>query len=311
MEKINLSLFGEGPSKYEKKLKALEDAVEDDRLKPIDFIGKRYYTLEYIQKANEELSDKLKTENSEYDESAHLAEWEFTYVLNHEEALPGCRARLASEYDDHKNAIDIVCNLKDENGNSQVFGVDVATATSEHAVKEKFARGDHPRGQVPAGCSFIKFYEDGDYVACMKGVPRFIVGASPLFNGQQKYFDNFNLEEDGTVSHSPDPDLRFNILSSLFVQSTTLIKELSNNPSGEEQTCERAISTCRAVRIAAKRGLVRLLGAKDEKDFQKKLQEKIEEAKHIEVNGHPDYCYTHIINESRRRFILANRKYMA
>ena len=307
MEKINLSLFGEGPSNYEKKLKALENAVEDDRLKPIDFIGKRYYTSEYIQKANEELSDKLKTEDSEYDESAHLAEWEFTYVLNHEEALPGCRARLASDYDDHLNAIDIVCDLKDKDGNKQVFGVDVATATSGRAIGEKFARGDHPRGQVPAGCSFIKFYEDGDYVACMKGVPRFIVGASPLFNGQQKYFGNFNLEEDGTVSHSPDPDLRFNILSSLFVQSTTLIKELSNNPSGEEQTCERAISTCKAVRIAAERGLARLLGAKNKKDFYEKLPEKIEEAKHMEVNGHPDYCYVNIINESCKRLNLANK----
>ena len=307
MEKITPSSPGEGPNDYTEKLRALEAAVEADRFRPIDFIGKRYYTKEYIDKANKELSEKLATESKDYDESAQLAEWEFTYVLSHEDSLPGCRARLASEYDDHLNGVDIVCDLERDDGKKYVFGIDISTATSRSAIDAKFARGDRARGQVPAGCSFVKFYDDGERVACLKGVPRFVLGVSPLFCGQQEYFDKFHLQDDGTVSHKPDPDLSFNILSSLFIQSTTLAKELSKNPSGEEHTCDRAIDTCKAVRLAAKKGLVRLMGARNELDFHQKLNKKLMEAMKAQVNGYTDECYRGIIAESRRRLDLINQ----
>lgn len=177
VEKIKKSPYScEYYTENEKKVMALENAVEADRLQPINFIGKRYYTKEYIDKANRELSKKLSTERGSGDNEGRLAEWEFTYALGHGETLPGCRASLASEYDDHINGIDVVCKLKSEDSDKpHVFGIDICTTTLPDAVNKKFTRGDHSRGDIPIGCSFIKFYEDDGFVACMKGIPRFIM----------------------------------------------------------------------------------------------------------------------------------------
>ena len=113
VEKIKKSPYScESYTENEKKVMALENAVETDRLQPINFIGKRYYTKEYIDQSNRELSKKLSTERDSSDNEGRLAEWEFTYALGHGETLPGCRASLASEYDDHINGIDVVCKLK-------------------------------------------------------------------------------------------------------------------------------------------------------------------------------------------------------
>jgi len=98
VEKIKKSPYScESYTENEKKVMALENAVETDRLQPINFIGKRYYTKEYIDQANRELSKKLSTERDSSDNEGRLAEWEFTYALGHGETLPGCRASLASE----------------------------------------------------------------------------------------------------------------------------------------------------------------------------------------------------------------------
>lgn len=302
-EKLRNTSYGEEYlSENEKKVRALEETVEADRIQPIDFIGKRYYTREYIDKANKELSEKLSTERGPGDDDGRLAEWEFTYVLGHEETLPGCRASLASEYDDHINGIDVVCKLKSGSSDKpHVFGIDICTATLRDAVNRKFARGDRPRGDVPIGCSFIKFYENNGFVACIKGVPRFVVGSSPLFIGHQKYLDNFHLENDGSVSHNPDPNLQFNILSSLFIQSSNLERKLQKKGTGDEFTRERAIGTCKAVRIASGRALYRLMGIKQSEDFYKRLNEELIKARELKVNGYRDICYAGIISESLKR----------
>ena len=298
----NISYGEEYLNENEKKMRALEDAVEADRIQPIDFIGKRYYTREYIDKANRELSEKLSTECGSGDEESKLAEWEFAYALSHGETLPGCRASLASEYDDHVNGIDVVCKLKNEKeGKPYVFGVDIVTATLPDAVSRKFIRGDRPRKEVPIGCSYVKFYEDNGFVACMKGVPRFVVGASPLFIGHQKYLDNFHLEEDGSVSHTPDPDLQFNILSSLFIQSRNLEKRLQEKGTGDEFIRKRAIGTCKAIRIASGRSLYKLMGVKQGEDFYKRLNEELVRARGLKVNGYRDACYASVVNESLKR----------
>ena len=53
VEKIKKSPYScEYYTENEKKVMALENAVETDRLQPINFIGKRYYTKEYIDQAN-------------------------------------------------------------------------------------------------------------------------------------------------------------------------------------------------------------------------------------------------------------------
>ena len=300
VEKIKKSPYScEYYTENEKKVMALENAVETDRLQPINFIGKRYYTKEYIDQANRELSKKLSTERGSGDNEGRLAEWEFTYALGHGETLPGCRASLASEYDDHINGIDVVCKLKSEDSDKpHVFGIDICTATLPDAVNKKFTRGDHSRGDIPIGCSFIKFYEDGGFVACMKGIPRFIVGASPLFIGHQKYLNNFHLEEDGSVSHTPDPDLQFNILSSLFVQSSTLVKKLQESSTGDEIIHKRATKTCRAVQLTSGRALYRLIGIKQGEDFYKRLNEELIKAQQLKVNGYRDVCYANILKES-------------
>lgn len=298
----NISYGEEYPNENERKMKALEEAVEADRIQPIDFIGKRYYTREYIDKANRELSEKLSAERDPGDNEGRLAEWGFTYVLGHGETLPGCRASLASKYDDHMNGIDVVCKLKAENSDKpHVFGVDICTATLPDAVSKKFTRGDRPRGDVPVGCSFIKFYEDNGFVACMKGVPRFVVGASPLFIGHQKYLANFHLEDDGSVSHTPDPDLQFNVLSSLFIQSSTLERRLQKKGTGDEFTRERAMETCNAVRLASGRALYRLMGVKQGEDFYKRFSEELTKARELKVNGYRDACYANVVNESLKR----------
>lgn len=298
----NISYGEEYFNENERKKRALEDAVEADRIRPIDFIGKRYYTREYIDKANRELSEKLLTERDPGEDEGKLAEWEFVYALGHGETLPGLRASLVSEYDDHMNGIDVVCKLKSENNDKpHVFGIDICTATLPDAVSRKFARGDHPRGDVPVGCSFIKFYEDNGFVACMKGVPRFIMGASPLFVGHQKYLDNFHLEDDGSVSHTPDPDLQFNILSSLFMQSSNLERKLQEKGTGDEFTRERAIGTCKAVRLASGRALYQLMGVKQSEDFYERLNEELIKARELRVNGYVDVCYASVVNESLKR----------
>ena len=75
------------------------------------------------------MAEILQKQTGESEESAQLAEWEFVYALNHQETLPGCRARLASKYDDHRNGIDIICTLADEQGIDYIFGIDVTTST--------------------------------------------------------------------------------------------------------------------------------------------------------------------------------------
>jgi hypothetical protein len=286
----------------ERKKKALEQAAESDRTQPINFIGKRYYTREYINKANKELSEKISTEHGSGDVESKLAEWEFVYTLGHEEVLPGCRANLASEYDDHINGIDVVCKLKNKDDDQPyVFGIDICSAINPDAVSKKFARGDYPRGDVPAGCSFVKFYEDDGYVACLKGVPRFVLGASPLFVSHQKYLNNFHLREDGSVSHTPDTDLQFNVLSSLFIQSSNLRKKLQKKGTGDELIRKRAIETCEAVRLASGRALLRLMGMKNGEDFYKRLGEELNKARRLKVNGYVDGCYANVLNESLKR----------
>lgn len=298
----NISYGEEYLNENEKKMRALEDAVEADRIQPIDFIGKRYYTGEYVGEANRELSKKLSAKRGPDDDDGKLGEWEFAYVLGHGETLPGCHASLASEYDDHINGIDVVCKLKSEDSNKpHVFGIDICTATLPDAVSRKFARGDRPRGDIPAGCSFIKFYEDNGFVACMKGVPRFVVGASPLFIGHQKYLANFQLDDDGSVSHTPDPDLQFNVLSSLFIQSSNLERKLQKKGTGDEFTRERAIGTCKAVRLASGRALYKLMGVRQGEDFYKRLNEELVKARELKVNGYKDACYTSVISESLKR----------
>ena len=95
VEKLKNTLLGEECfSEREKKIRVLEEVVENDRIQPINFIGKRYFTKDYIDKANRELSSKLLTERGIGDEDSRLAEWEFTYALNHEEVLPNCRTTL-------------------------------------------------------------------------------------------------------------------------------------------------------------------------------------------------------------------------
>lgn len=288
-------------SEYDKKRRVLEKAVEDDRPKMIDFIGKRYYTQEYIDEANNRLAMKLAGEGDDADEDAKLAEWVFTYALGHEETLPGCRAMLASEYDDHLNDTDIVCTLTDEK-DRHVFGIDISTATSSRAVLDKFKKGDHPTGAAPSGCKYIKFYKDNDYVACLNGVPRFILGASPLFIGHQKYLDNFQVTDEGLVSHAPDKDLKSNILMSLFLQSSAIKRNLMENPDGNEKTRERAINTCSAVREASREELKRLLGTEDKTEFAKKFNEELARIRSLRVNNYVDACFTTVINESVRRF---------
>jgi len=293
---------------YDRKVQTLSSAVEASRIKEIDFLGKRYYTAEYLEKANQELAEILQKQTGESEESAQLAEWEFVYALNHQETLPGCRARLASKYDDHRNGIDIICTLADEQGIDYIFGIDVTTSTLKDNIEKKFAQGDYPRakGQVPAGCSFIKFYQDGNRHACIKGVPRFILGTSPLFNGHQKYLDKFHIQADGSVSHEPDPDLRFNILSSLLIQSHTLEHNLIKNPTGDDAVRERAIKTCSIVRSAAFDGLAELMqipeGSNFSKLFDKKFNQNLRRAKALKVNGHPDYSYNYLINEAMKRY---------
>ncbi len=276
--------------------------MEADRIRPINFIGKRYYTREYVDEANRELSEKLSTERGSGDDDGKLGEWEFAYVLGHGETLPGCRASLASEYDDHINGIDVVCKLKSEDSDKpHVFGIDICTATLLDAVSRKFARGDYPRKDIPVGCSSIKFYEDNGFVAHMKGVPRFVVGSSPLFIDHQKYLDNFHLEEDGSVSHTPDPDLQFNVLSSLFIQSQNLERRLQEKGTGDEFIRKRAIGTCKAVRIASGRALYRLMGVKQGEDFYKRLNEVLAKARAYRVNNVVDKCYNKVISESLKR----------
>lgn len=289
-------------SDREKKVIALEEAVEADRFHPIDFLGKRYYTQEFIDKTNRELSEKLALEHGEGDEESKLAEWEFTYVLGHEETLPGCRARLASDYDDHINGIDIVCRLKNPNNRRpHVFGIDICTATDPSKVAEKFARGDYPRHDIPAGCSFIKFFEDDGFVGCMKGVPRFVIGASPLFVGHQKYLDKFHLETDGTVSHAPDPYLRFNVLSSLYLQSSILKRKLETQGTGDELVRKHAIGTCDAVSLSSERALSKLIKFKHGEDFYKGFSRVLNVFRSNKVNGYTDECYDSIIRETMKR----------
>lgn len=302
-ERIKNPSYGErNPNENDRKKYALEAVVEAKRIRSIDFLGKRYYTKGYINKANKELSEKLSTERDSDDDGGRLAEWEFTYALGYEDTLPGCRASLASAYDDHINGVDVVCKLKSEDSDKpHVFGIDICTATLPDAVSEKFARGDRPRGDVPAGCSFIKFYEDNGYVACLKGVPRFVLGASPLFIGHQKYLNNFHLEEDGSVSHAPDPDLQFNILSSLFIQSSNLKRKLQNEHTGSEFARERAIETSGAVLLASGRALYKLMGIKQSEDFYKRLNEELIKARGLRVNGARDACYASVISESLKR----------
>ncbi len=300
-EKINNPPHGnEYYTENEKKIIAIEKAVEADRPRLIDFIGKRYYNKEYIDKANKELSDKLRFERDSSDEAGKLAEWEFTYALGHGETLPGCRASLASEYDDHLNGIDIICKLSDDTSKPpHVFGIDICTATLPDAVSKKFARGDHTRGDIPPGCSFIKFYKDNSFVACMKGVPRFILGASPLFIGHQKYLDNFHLDEEGSIYHTPDPDLQFNILSSLFIQSNSLADRLRNETSGKDETIRnRAIQTCDAVQLASRRALHRLIGIKEGENFIDSFNTALLKAQKLKVNGCIDSCYYNILDQS-------------
>lgn len=302
-EKINNPPHGnEYYTENEKKIIAIEKAVEADRPRLIDFIGKRYYNKEYIDKANKELSDKLRFERGPSDEVGKLAEWEFTYALGHGETLPGCRASLASEYDDHLNGIDIICKLSDDTSKPpHVFGIDICTATLPDAVSKKFARGDHTRGDIPARCSFIKFYKDNSYVVCMKGVPRFILGASPLFVGHQKYLDNFHLDEEGSVYHTPDPDLQFNILSSLFIQSHNLANRLRNEASGKDEIINRAIQTCDAVRLTSAHALNKLINLKEGEDFISNFNTALNKFRKIKVNGYTDECYYNILNQSLKR----------
>lgn len=300
-EKLKSTSYGEDyESENERKTRALEDAVEANRPQFIDF--KKFYTPDYIERAKKELSEKLKTEQGTGDDDGKLAEWEFAYVLGYGEILPGCRASLASEYDDHMNGVDIVCKLEGKDSNKPyVFCIDICTATLPDAVSRKFARGDHPRGDVPAGCSYIKFYKDKDFATCLKGVPRFVVGASPLFISDQKYLDNFHIENDGTVSHSHDRDLQFNILSSLFIQSLGLERKLSERGTGDELICKRAIETCKAVRLASGRALHKLIGVKQGENFIERLNEELKKARELKVNGYRDDCYANVIKESLKR----------
>lgn len=133
----------------------------------------------------------------------------------------------------------------------------------------------------------------------MKGVPRFILGASPLFVGHQKYLDNFHLDEEGSVYHTPDPDLQFNILSSLFIQSNSLANRLRNETSSKDEIIHnRAIQTCDAVQLASRRALYRLIGIKEGENFISNFNIALNKFHKIKVNGYTDECYYNILNQS-------------
>ena len=55
---------------YDRKVQTLSSAVEASRIKEIDFLGKRYYTAEYLEKANQELAEILQKQTGESEESA-------------------------------------------------------------------------------------------------------------------------------------------------------------------------------------------------------------------------------------------------
>ena len=198
-----------------------------------------YQTPEYANEYNKDitwLANKKSEESAPKTIYAKALEAVTYYAFNNEKILGSQSFAVpGSEYDDYRNAVDVVCGFQTSTFHNPVlFTLDTTTTSSSAYLDEKFNnldtnvsyRPDIPGSTTIKYCSFYDSAKNKHITTTIRSAPCFIVGIEG--RALNRSVNKFDFPSPGNVIHREDPEFTIKILLEILVQARAHCLQCAN-----------------------------------------------------------------------------------